>query len=606
MIFPETIHKYIQQEETSYQSRAIQLGDNWEWNMRDHITLSFHFKHGKYLNISNDLKTKPPFNNIILPILEFRYAAEDRDVKDIIFETEDPEKQHLSFLIKKYWDDVFTIENNLDEFLDDCVEEKVDMGGVLVQKGTGAVPEWLPLQTIAFCDQTDILGGPIGFKFNFSPEALKRKAKLGWGDENNGADITIKDLIFLATKEKDSDSVNDVGQKNQTTGKNIEVYVVRGSLPEMYLKGGSEDLIEQVQVVGFYQDEKNVRQGITLYKSKEKESVLKFHTPKKLFGRALGWGGVEALLDPQIWANFAEIHKNNLLKSASKNRLFTDDDAYSSRNRIQDMENDEITVIDKESRYGIRQIPVGTVNIQLFDNRVAELEAHAQKLAGVTDPLLGKPPPAGTPFRLQERVVFEGKKPHERTAGKFDKFIEEIINDWVIPHIIREVTKGKKFLSTLTSDQMEYILQRVPRNRAVKRQIEDILEGNPPQDLNVLIEEEKQKLLQNGNQQILLILKDEFKNVKMKVKVRVSSKQKDMAQFTDKLVNVLRQYLTLPPEVKQDPVTIELLSQILEASGISPASLGKFTTALAAPTPQVSEQATMPIRELSKREVITA
>ena len=157
MIFPETIHKYIQQEETSYQSRAIQLGDNYEWNMRDHITLSFHFKHGKYLNISNDLKTKPPFNNIILPILEFRYAAEDRDVKDIIFETEDPEKQHLSFLIKKYWDDVFTIENNLDEFLDDCVEEKVDMGGVLVQKGTGAVPEWLPLQTIAFCDQTDIL-----------------------------------------------------------------------------------------------------------------------------------------------------------------------------------------------------------------------------------------------------------------------------------------------------------------------------------------------------------------------------------------------------------------------------------------------------------------
>lgn len=606
MVFPSTIFDYIVQEESSYKTREIQVGDNWSWNMAQHISLSFHFKHGKYLNISNDLKTKPPFNNIILPILEFRYAAEDRDVKDIIFETEEPEKQHLSFLVKKYWDDVFTIENNLDEFLDDAVEEKVDYGGCLVQKGTGAVPEVIQLQTIAFCDQTDILGGPIGFKFNFSPEALKRKAKLGWGDEKNGADITIDRLLILATKDKNVAGIQ-VGQSNQVTGKNIEIYVVRGTLPESYLKnnGNQDDLINQVQVTAFYQDEKG-KKGVTLYKAKETENVLKFHAPKKIFNRALGWGGVEALLDPQIWANFAEIHKNNLLKSASKNRLFTDDESYASRNRIQNMENDEITVIDKESKYGIRQIPVGSINIQLFDQRVAELEVHAQKLAGVTDPLLGKPPPAGTPFRLQERVVFEGKKPHERTAGKFDKFVEEIMNDWVIPHMVREIVKGKTFLSTLTSDQMEYILQRVPRNRAVKRQIEDILSGKTPQDLNVLTEEEKQKILQSGNQQILSILKDEFKDVRMKVKIRVSSKQKDMAQFTDKLVNVLRQYLTLPPEVKSDPVTIELLSQILEASGISPASLGKLTTAFAAPTPQISEQATKPIQELSKRETITA
>ena len=606
MVFPETIFQYIVSEETNYKTREISLAENWSWNMSQHLSLSSHMKFGKYLQSSNDPRTKQPYQNIILPILEFRYAAEDRDVKDIIFEAEDPDRQHLSFLIKKYWDDVFTIENNLDEFLDDAVEEKVDYGGGLIKKGAEAVPEVLNLQTIAFCDQTDILGGPIGFKFNFSPQALKRKAKLGWGVENNGANITIEELITLASKEKDPANTNQAGNQNQSTGKNIEVYVVRGTLPSAYLKGHDMDtLTDQVQVVGFYTDEKG-RQGVTLYKSKETESVLKFHAPKKVHGRALGWGGVEALIDPQIWANFAEIHKNNLLKSASKNRLFTDDDSYSSRNKIQDMENDEITVIDKESKYGIRQIPVGTVNIQLFDRRVQELEDHAQKLAGVTDPLLGKSPAAGTPFRLQERVIFEGKKPHERTAGKFDKFIEEIINDWVIPHIIREITKGKKFLSTLTSDQMEYILQRVPRNRAIKAQWEDVLSGRIPQDLNILIEEEKQKLTQNGNQQVLEILKEEFRDVKMKVKVRVSSKQKDMAQFTDKLVNVLRQYLTLPPEVKQDPVTVELLSQILEASGISPASLGKFTTALSAPVPQLPEVAVDPIRELAKREVITA
>ena len=602
MVFPESIFQYITQEETNYKTREIQIGENWSWNMSQHLSLSFHMKFGKYLNIPNDPRTKPPFQNIILPILEFRYSAEDRDVKDIIFETEEPEKQHLSFLIKKYWDDVFTVENNIDEFIDDAIEEKVDFGGCLIKKGVDAVPEVLPLQTIAFCDQTDILGGPIGFKFNFSPEALKRKAKLGWGDEKNGADITIEELVTIASKEKDAANTNEAGNQNQTTGKNIEVYAVRGTLPFAYLKGHDmETLINQVQVVGFYHDEKG-RHGVTLYKSKETESVLKFHVPKKVHGRALGWGGVEALLDPQIWANFAEIQKNNLLKAASKITFYTDDDNYSNRNKIRDMENLEVTTIDRESRYGIRQIPTASPNIQLFDRRVQELEDHAQKLAGVTDPLLGKSPAAGTPFRLQERVIFEGKKPHERTAGKFDKFLEEIINDWVIPHIVRGITGGKEFLANLTSSEMEYVLQKVPRNRAVKRQIEDILEGRNPQDLPIYEEEEKQKLLQNGNRQTLKILKDEFKNVKLSVKVRVSGKQKNLELFTDKLVNVLRQYLSTP-QMFQDPIARKLFDQIIEASGLNPADYSGMGSQT--PEPPLSESSTKPIRELVKRQAIT-
>ena len=597
MIFPESIHKYIEIEETSYRSREIQLGENWSWNMNDHLSTSFHFKHGKYLGISNDLKTKPPFHNIILPILEFRYAAEDRDVKDIVFETEEPEKQHLSFLIKKYWDDVFTIENNLDEFIDDAVEEKVDFGGCLVKKGTGAVPEVIPLQDIAFCDQTDILGGPIGFKFNFSPEALKRKAKLEWGEEKKGATITIDELITLASQEKDAP--DNKSNSNKGTGKNIEVYVVRGTLPSAYLKGHDMDaLVNQVQVVAFYYDKKNMRNGVTLFKSEEKEDVLKFHSPKKIHGRAIGEGGVEVLLDPQIWANFAEIHKNNLLKAASKVALFTDDPNFVNRNKIRDMENLETLTIDSESRYGIRQIPTASPNIALFDRRVDELEAHAQKLAGVSDPLLGKSPAAGTPFRLQQQVIFEGKKPHERTAGKFDKFLEEILQDWVIPHMVRKITGGVEFLSTLTSEEMEYVMRRVPRNRAVKRQIEDILNGKIPQDIAILEEEEKQKLL--DNKQTLKILKDEFKNVKMKVKVRVASKQKDMALFVDKLVNILRQYWTLPPELKNDPTTQHIMNQVLEASGLSPAALGQLTSASAIPS--IPEASAKPLEKLSKQK----
>lgn len=603
MVFSENIFSYITREETNY-AKEINLSENWSWNMKEHLSISFHFKYGKYLNSSNDLKTKPPFHNIIMPILEFRYAAEDRDVKDIIFETEEPEKQHLSFLIKKYWDDVFTIENNLDDFIDSTIEEKVDFGGCLVKKGAGAVPELIPLQSIAFCDQTDILGGPIGFKFNFTPEALKRKAKLGWGEQKSGASMTIDELITIASTDKDPADNNQVGNQNETTGKNIEVYVVRGTLPSAYLKGDDMDtLVNQVQVVAFYYDKENKREGTTLFKSEEKENILKFHSPKKVFGRALGWGGVEALFDPQIWANFAEIHKNNLLKAASKVTFYTDDQNFVNRNKVRDMENLETTTIDTESRYGIKQIPTGSPNIQLFDRRVEELELHANRLGGLTTALEGKDPPSGTPFALERLKVSQAKKPHERIAGKFDKFLEEILQDWVVPHMIRKITGGTEFLSTLTSEEMEYVMKKVPRNRAVKRQLEDILNGRIPQPLELLEEEERQKLMSSGEKQTLKILKGEFKNVRMKVKIRISSKQKDMSLFVDKLVNILRQYWTLPPELKSDPTTQHLMNQILEASGLPPATLGRLTSGITS-TPQITESATKPVKELATKEVL--
>ena len=96
------------------------------------------------------------------------------------------------------------------------------------------------------------------------------------------------------------------------------------------------------------------------------------------------------------------------------------------------------------------------------------------------------------------------------------------------------------------------------------------------------------------------ILKDEFKNVRMKVKVRVSNKQKDLGLFADKLSKVLQQYWTLPPEVRNDPTTQHLMNQLLEASGLSAASLGGLTSSVAPPLPPVSESATRPVRELAE------
>lgn len=83
--------------------------------MKDHIKTSFYYNHGRLLN-GNDEDT--PVKNITRPLLNLQFHAENIDVKDVMIYVDDPDDFHLSFLIKKYHDDVFTVENDLDTYFD--------------------------------------------------------------------------------------------------------------------------------------------------------------------------------------------------------------------------------------------------------------------------------------------------------------------------------------------------------------------------------------------------------------------------------------------------------------------------------------------------------
>ena len=109
---------------TSEQEKFIL--DNISWNMRKHIETSIAMKFGYFVSAPNDLRTKQPFRKIILPLLRIKYAVRDIDLKDIHLFVDDPEKQHLSFLIKKYHDDVFATENDVDAFIDKALEQAID------------------------------------------------------------------------------------------------------------------------------------------------------------------------------------------------------------------------------------------------------------------------------------------------------------------------------------------------------------------------------------------------------------------------------------------------------------------------------------------------
>jgi hypothetical protein len=583
----EDIYGYIKGEEAKFETEQVRLGDNWNWNFRDHVQLIFHLKNGQFYTGENNWLRA--FKNIMEPILDLSYWTEDIEMKDVVFFIENNTGRALSFLIKKYHDEVYVRENDLDLFVDEITESDLDYGGALVQKTDTAVPEVLPLNSIAFCDQTDILGGPMGFKMHFSPSKLRSMGAFGWGNEKYGADITLEELCTLAESEKAPASLSST-KTNDVTGSVIEVYIVRGDMPEAYLEDNDEFDYQcrQIQIRAFYTKKggkHSGKEGVCLYRMKEDESTIKFHTSKKVYGRALGRGVGESLLHPQIWTNFLTIHKTAMLEAASKVPLVTDDPTFTQKNKIQDMENLEITTIE-QGRTINRIETAAPVNIQLYEKSINEWYDQAQLAGSAFDPLLGKEQSSGTTFKGQERTVAQGRGVHDRRRGKRAKFIEEIYRDWIIPDIVRKITQGKEFLATLTVEELTWVQDQLATNYANQKIKEKMFRGEMPdeQEKQMLTQTFKEMFAKQGNKHLIKVLKDEFKDIEVKMGINIAGKQKDLVNLSDKMLSIFQFVFQNPAgfqQAMQIPALAKAFGDLLEFGGLNQAD---FVTLVAPPT----------------------
>lgn len=591
-MWPKTIYEYITQEEAAFDRDQIQIGQNWKWNFKNHVQMIFHLKNGVFFQGENDWMRA--FREVMDPIIQLAKWMQDIEVKDVLFFSESKNGRIASFFIKKYHDEVYVKKHNLDELFDEITESDIVYGGSFVDHATDERPKIIDLTRIAFCDQTDILSGPFGVKLSLSPTRLRAMQKQGWFSEANGASGSVSDLIKLATFEKEVTGGTTGTNKNNTTGKNIDCYIVRGPLPLSYLDDGDDDetVEHQVQIVALYADKKGNKQGFTIYRKRESEDETKFFATERIEGRALGRGEGERMLHPQIWSNFLEIHKMQMLQSAAKTPLYTDDETYTNRQAIQDMENLEVTTI-KEGRR-IFQIPTAaTANIQLYQNAIDQWFQHAQYLGSAFDPLLGKEGASGTTFRGQERVVHQGKGRHDRQRGRRAKFIEEIYRDWIIPDMKREIVKGKKFLATLTANEMMWVMDQLAVNAWNRYAMDKALELGQFEEgeQQAFIENFKQQFQRGGNNRVLEILKDEFRDVEISIGINIAGKQKDIAALSDKFLAIFQQILANPMafvEAMKVPGMQEAFSSILEYGGIDQVSFfGLMNSLQSAPQQQL-------------------
>lgn len=548
------------EQETAYQL-PIEPIEGWSWGMKNHVRRSALYKNSQF-EIDNENRTKRPNKNIVLPLLNIQYRLEGFDVKDIEIYTTNPDSYHKSFLIKKYHEK-WAREQGIDTFIDKIVESYVDYGGVLVKNGKEL--EVVDLQTVAFCDQTDILSGAFAIKHYFNPEQLREMT--AWDSD------AIDKAILQAEYAKEQDKENI---QSKTPSKYIEVYEVHGVFPNDILYSDQEgyepskDYSPQIHIISFYQDSTGRKNGITFFKKREPILPFKFLARDGgIFGRALGRGGVEELFEPQIWTNYAERRIAMLLDSASKVLFKTTDPQFKNKNKLNDLEDNSVLTL-QEGR-DIQQVDTTPRSLQLFQQYIDTRQDNASRIAAAGDILEGKSPSSGTPFKSLELQTIESKGMHFYRQGQIATFMDEIYRDWVLPKLSKGITTEKTFLTILSADEVQEIAERLVTNK-VNDRIKEIILSNvlvKKQDMEILRQELTVVFLKQGRKRFGKILEGEMKGEELDVFTNIAGKQKDLSLLTDKLVNLVRQFIATP-QLRQDPELVKMLNNIMESSGISP------------------------------------
>lgn len=585
------IFEYIKTEETNFKTVRVPLTTSKDWNMHEHIERCTNVSNGWYHSGRNDGLRR--YDDIVTPIINVAFRSEGFDVKDIVPFVNDISENYKSFIVKKRHPQ-WARKNQLDTFIDDVVESSIIYDLVLVRKGIDSPrPEVVDLKTLAFCDQTDIMSAPICIRHYYTiADLLAMKGK--WNDD------AIDSAIYQAEMSKKVSIAND--REVSTPSKYIEIYELRGDLPENWLDAGGNKYkyVPQMQVVCFYKDNTGNKQGISLYKGKDKPITSTFKALKidriRSRGRACGKSIVETLFEPQVWANYDAQKIKELLDSAF-NVIISDSDELGNQKLSELKKN---TILKQNKGDNTQIITSRLENLTYFANDKASLTQDARTLGSASDPALGLNPVSGTPLGTTQTVVQQGEGIHEYRQGKIATFFADVLYpEWILEWLVADLNSGETFSEELTLDELMEIGGTIATNQAEQRVKEMILDGKivTMEDKQMIIDTIKQDFIKSGSRKFFDKLKDEFKDIPVDVFVNIKGKQRYMAQNADKITNILREILRNPQAFSQNPGIAKAFNQVLEESGMNAIDFTQVTQAPQLPQPSQMEKVAPQVSE---------
>lgn len=569
----QDVYSYIISQENDWKTVRIPLTDSKDWNMYEHIQRCFNVANAWYHKGTND--GTRPYRDIVTPIINVSFRSEGFNVSDIVPFVNDADNYYKSFLIKKYHPQ-WARKKELDSFIDEVVETSVIYDLVIIKRLNDTTPEVIDLHSLAFCDQTNVMSGPICIRHQYTTaELIAQKGK--WDDEK------INMAIVLAEESKKVKLANE--QDAETPSKYIEVYELRGNLPAMWIDDTAKpfEYKDQTHIICFYKQD-GEKKGLTLFSGEDKPLADNFKVLKidkvRSKGRACGRSVVESLFDDQVWANYSEQKIKKLLDSAIT--VFQSASDELAGQKLSELPNN--TILKHEDNKPLSKVDGTLQNLPAFSNYQIGRENNARIIGSASDAQLGTNPVSGTPFALQSLVVQEGQGIHEYRQGKISSFFADVLyRDWILEMLVADMNKGKKFSDTLSLDELQEVAEQISNNRVNKEVKEIILKGDKiptMEEKDALVQFYKEKVMKNGQRTFFEIMKDELKDIPVDVFVNIKGKQRYMAQNADKITNIIREVIRNPQAFTQIPGIGKAFNQLLEESGMSPINFSPMIQAV--------------------------
>jgi len=549
----EHINKIIDE----YKTGNAEVGNGISFSMYDTINRIDYILNSKYQSGGKDeYGFDKPYYNITLSAVNVGVRATDFDTKDIQVQALEPEFEIHSLLERKELEN-WMEDISFDITLNDIGETRVKYGSSLCKKviKNGQIyVEVVPWGNV-FVNQSNIIDNPIVEVHYMNQLELSKKRDV-W----DGLDANYMEIMDLFK--------NLVNKKNKEEIKNrIEVYEITGELPKEYIYDNVEPyeysyqkhfvIIDGEKEYVLYSEEINTKDGSL---ENRNYAILDWDTVTK---RGLGLGMVEIGFEAQRWVNDNIIKENQLMAYASK-LLIKSSQKLPFENIITEAKNGTIIpLVDGD----LTRLDLTPSSLPEFANNISSWKDQFVNASSTFPGITGEQQPSNTPLGSVQLQNAEARSIFDYRKEKMGIFIEDIINAWVIPHLMKKMNRKHILAGNYSREQLDIIDMAFAYSKANEK-VGEILDKEDalPFDIDYesLVNEAMEELKKNGDRRYIDIPESFFKNVKSKVRV-ITTNEKQNKQV---ILQSLTQLMTFLPTLREQPEAMPIFSKIIEIAGV--------------------------------------
>lgn len=563
------ILSYIDDLQDAY-NESVSLVDGLVFNQKKTLrTIEFYSNNQFESGNTDGLGREKPFYNVCNYRVTVAKTNTDLDVKDIKFE---PDSLKDSVATMLYNRELFKFlkETNFSETLNDMGVTRPKYGGLLVKNCQDdgeleiEVVEWKNTDN----DPVDMLGGPIIETHWESPSEVSKRSD-SWYEVDE----------FLKAHAK----------ANKDKPVRMEIKEITGEFPESFDPDIEEPDETKFKTMCFYIGIVN-KKKFYLYKEELKDIKDKYRylAWEKIPGRALGRGIVEDGFESQVWINDSMITMKNAMELSGKVLLSTNSQKVSG-NAITGVDHGHIFQLEPNA--SITSLNLQASSLPEFQNVIELWNQQYDKASSTYQGAnTGEAPTAGTPYSQTALLNQVANSPFEYQREVWGIFLNEILNDWVLPHLKKKIMKKHYLVSEFDTEELKMIDEAISAREHNKMVKEMVLAGQVPTESDVMGTQSMvtSELNKFGNKREIEI-PEKFLDVEGKITANITGELKNKAAILQSLDGVLKTVTasfnpnTGTYAVLENPVLSKIFGTIVEMAGI-PLSFSQLKTS-GAPDP---------------------